>query len=152
MLESWRIVREALAASAFTGEGAAKYGGRWNSRGIKIVYTSGTLSLAALETLVHLIPPISIKYVVFRLEFDNSLRERIERDNLSSNWKTEPPALSTMAIGDDWVRESRTAVLEVPSVIIPGESNYLINPFHPDYKKIRIHKPERFTFDPRLLI
>ena len=151
MLEAWRIVKEKHAATAFYGEGAAKAGGRWNSRGVLVVYTSGTRSLAALETLVHLNPPLVFKYVAFRLEFDDALVEQVSLKKLPLDWQAEPPPPSTKAIGDAWVRAARSAVLVLPSVIIPGESNYLLNPAHPDFKRISIGKPERFALDPRLL-
>ena len=151
MREAWRIVKEKRAATAFSGEGAAKTGGRWNSRGVLVVYTSSTKSLAALETLVHLILPAPFKYVAFRIQFDDALVEQVSLRNLPADWQVEPPPPSTKAIGDAWVRAMRSAVLALPSVIIPGESNYLLNPAHPDFKKISIGKPERFAFDPRLL-
>jgi len=151
MPEAWRIVKEKHAATAFAGEGAAKTGGRWNSRGVLVVYTSSTKSLAALETLVHLNPPVPFKYVVFRLQFDDALIENVPLNRLPAHWRVEPPSPSARAIGDAWVREMRSAVLALPSVIIPGELNYLLNPAHPAFKNISIGKPERFAFDPRLL-
>ena len=151
MPEAWRIVKEKRAATAFSGEGAVKTGGRWNSRGVPVVYTSSTQSLAALETLVHLNPPVPFKYVAFRVEFDNALVEQVSLKNLPADWQVEPPPPSTKALGDVWVREARSAVLALPSVIISGEPNYLLNPAHPDFKSISIGKPERFAFDPRLL-
>ena len=151
MPEAWRIVKEKHAATAFAGEGAAKSGGRWNSRGVLVVYTSSTKSLAALETLVHLNPPVPFKYVVFRLQFDDALIENVPLNRLPAHWRVEPPSPSTRAIGDAWVREMRSAVLPLPSVIIPGELNCLLNPAHPAFKNISIGKPERFAFDPRLL-
>ncbi len=152
MPEAWRIVKAKHAAAAFSGEGAARNGGRWNSRGIAVVYTSGTKSLAALENLVHLNPPIRFKYAAMRLEFDRTLLERVPLKNLPADWRAEPSPLSAKRIGDVWVREGRSAVLELPSVIISGEPNYLLNPAHPDFRRIIIGKPEKFTFDPRLLI
>ena len=151
MPEAWRIVKERHAATAFSGEGAAKTGGRWNSRGVPVVYASSTKSLAVLETLVHLNPPVPFKYVAFRLQFDDALIENVPLNRLPANWRIEPPPPSTKAIGDAWVREARSAVLALPSVIVPGELNYLINSAHPSFKKISIRKPERFAFDPRLL-
>ena len=151
MPEAWRIVKAKHAATAFSGDGAAKTGGRWNSRGVPVVYTSSTKSLAALETLVHLNPPVPFKYVVFRLQFDDALVENVPLNRLPAGWRVEPPPPSTKAIGDAWVREVRSAVLALPSVIIPGELNYLLNPAHPAFKRISIGKPERFAFDPRLL-
>jgi len=151
MPEAWRIVKAKHAATAFSGDGAAKTGGRWNSRGVPVVYASTTKSLAALETLVHLNLPVPFKYVVIRLQFDDALVEKILLNRLPADWRVEPPPPSTRAIGDAWVRERRSAVLALPSVLVPGELNYLLNPAHPAFKKISIGKPERFAFDPRLL-
>lgn len=151
MRQAWRIVREKHAATAFTGEGAAVAGGRWNSRGCRVVYASGSASLAALETLVHLNPLIRFRYVVFPIEFDEHLVEKVLPEALPADWRDEPPPPSTKRLGDQWVKEARSAVLELPSIIIPGESNYLLSTSHPDFTTIAIGKPELFTFDPRLL-
>ncbi|MFM7805220.1 MAG: RES family NAD+ phosphorylase, partial [Verrucomicrobiota bacterium] len=75
MKRAWRIVREDHGYAAFDGEGAWRFGGRWNSRGTQVVYTSGTRSLAALETLVHLNPPVAFQYVAIPVEFDEALLE-----------------------------------------------------------------------------
>ncbi len=151
MTRAWRIVREDHGYTAFDGEGAWRFGGRWNSRGTRTVYTSATLSLAALETLVHLNPPVAFKYVAIPIEFDEALVETFATSDLPADWNEEPPPPSTAEIGDRWVKESRSAVLELPSVIIPAEPNYLLNPAHSDFKRIRIGKPTPFSFDPRLI-
>lgn len=151
MTRAWRIVREDHGYTAFDGEGAWRFGGRWNSRGTRTVYTSATLSLAALETLVHLNPPVAFKYVAIPIEFDEALVETFATSDLPDDWNEEPPPPSTAEIGDRWVKESRSAVLELPSVIIPAEPNYLLNPAHSDFKRIRIGKPTPFSFDPRLI-
>jgi RES domain-containing protein len=151
MRRAWRIVKERHAADAFDGEGARLHGGRWNSRGTRLVYASATLSLAALENLVHLVPPISFRFVAFRVEFSESLVESVPVPGLPVDWTEEPPSRSTQGIGDRWVREARSAVLEVPSVLIPGESNYLINPAHPEFGRLKIGTAEPFAFNPRLL-
>jgi len=151
MPEAWRIVKEKHSATAFSGEGAARTGGRWNSRGVPVVYTSYTKSLAALESLVHLNPPVLFTYAAIRIQVDNELIEVLPAKALPPDWQTEPPPPSTKAIGDAWAREARSAVLAVPSVIVSGEPNYLLNPAHPDFKKISIGKPEPFAFDPRLV-
>ena len=151
MTRAWRIVREDHRSAAFDGEGAWLFGGRWNSRGTRIVYTSITLSLAALETLVHLNPPVAFKYVAIPIEFDEALVETVAAMDLPADWNEEPPPPSTAEIGDRWVRESRSAVLKQPSVIISAELNYLLNPGHSDFKRIRIGKPMPFSFDPRLI-
>ncbi len=151
MQKAWRIVKEKHAATAFNGEGARLYGGRWNSPGASVVYTSGSMALAALESLVHLNPPVAFNYVAIPIEFGESLVEIVAAAGLPANWTVEPPPPSTRDIGDLWIKEARSAVLELPSVIIPGESNFLLNPTHPDFKKIAIGKPLPFSFDPRLL-
>ncbi|SRR5881394_459212 len=150
MGEAWRIVKKRRAATAFNGEGAAKTGGRWNSRGVFLVYTSCTKSLATLESLVHLNPPVTFSYVAIPLKFDDALVEVLPVKRLPADWRTEPPPPSTKTIGDDWVKAARSAMLALPSVIT-GETNYLLNPAHPDFKKITIGRPEAFVFDPRLL-
>jgi RES domain-containing protein len=151
MREAWRILKAKFAATAFSGKGAADFGGRWNSRGIAVVYSSATKSLAALESLVHLNPPVRFKYVAIRVEFDEAFLEVFPLKRLPRGWKVEPPPPSTQQIGDLWVRQARSAVLAMPSVLVSGELNYLFNPAHPDFKKVSIAKPEPFAFDPRLV-
>jgi len=150
-LTGWRIVKTQYAATAFSGEGAFRIGGRWNSWGGRIVYTSGSLSLAALELLVHLDPPIHLRWSAIRCEFDEELVTTLDRDELPFDWARYPAPLSTQRVGDRWISGMKSAVLALPSVIVPGEPNYLLNPGHPDFSRIRIHPPERFAFDPRLL-
>lgn len=149
MKQAWRIVKEKHAATAFDGEGARLYGGRWNSAGTCMVYASGTKALAALECLVHINPPVFFRYVAIPIEFDDALVERA--DGLPANWTEHPPSATTQRLGDLWARQARSAVLEIPSVIVPAEPNYLLNPAHPHFNKIAIGPPEPFSFDPRLL-
>lgn len=151
MPSAWRIVKATHAARAFSGEGAQRTGGRWNSPGVPVVYASEHKSLAVLEMLVHLDPWDPVRYLTFQLEFAETLVERWPADRLPSGWREEMPARATRLLGDAWARSSRTAILAVPSVIIPEETNYVLNPAHPDFKKITIGKPAPFTFDPRLL-
>jgi RES domain-containing protein len=150
-LPVWRIVKAKYADSAFSGEGAARAGGRWNSRGEWVVYASGTLSLAALELLVHLNPPVHFEWIALRAEIDTGLVESLDPALLPPDWQRFPATDATRAHGDAWLSEGRSAVLAVPSVIVPGENNYLINPAHPDFRKITVSAPEPFAFDSRLL-
>lgn len=150
MGEAWRIVKARRAATAFAGEGAARFGGRWNSRGRRVVYASSTLSLATLECLVHLNPPLAFRFVSIRLGFPDALVETYPIGKLPREWRQEPPPPSCQHLGDAWVREARSAILALPSVI-SGDTNYLVNPAHPDFRKIRIDRPQGFVFDPRLL-
>ena len=149
---SWRIVKARLAREAFDGEGARVAGGRWNSPGTPVVYTSESASLAALEMLVHFgrdaMPP---GYVLISCEFDESRVMRLDRRRLPRDWRSYPAPSELQAIGDDWVRVGKSAVLEVPSAVIDLDSNYLLNPRHRDFRSIRIGDAKAFDFDPRLL-
>jgi RES domain-containing protein len=152
MPHAWRIVRAARRQSAFTGEGARVYGGRWNSRGTAIVYVSEHESLAALELFVHLTPlSPNDRYLSFRLEWEDNLTEYFPTKSLPPYWNVEPPTFQTMQIGDDWVRAGKSVALAVPSVLTTSEMNFLLNPKHADFKRIKITQPVEYRFDPRLL-
>jgi RES domain-containing protein len=151
MAAGWRIVPAARAHDAFIGEGAKLYGGRWNSPGVSVVYGSQHKSLAALELLVHRDPRRPNRFKAFFFQFAESLVETVPLRGLPEDWRQEPPPPSTQQLGDTWVRESRSAILAVPSIVIPEELNYLLNPVHPNFKKITIGKPQDFAFDARLL-
>ena len=152
MSSAWRIVQAHVADRAFTGEGSRRYGGRWNSKGYAVVYTSSSISLAILEVLVHIpIYGILEEYVCFPVEFDRDLVLPLDVDNLPDNWKNDPPSRAIKQIGDSWVESRESAILEVPSTIVPTEKNYLINPAHPDFKKLKIGSPIKILFDPRLI-
>jgi len=146
------MVHRKYANDAFNGEGARRYGGRWNHRGISMVYTSGSIALAALELLVHLEEYKLLKtFICIPVEFDASLCVRIERFKLPSDWTSDPAPSSTKTIGSEWIKQSLSVILIVPSVVVPLEYNYLINPSHPDFKKLSIGKPREFQYDPRLI-
>jgi RES domain-containing protein len=152
MPSAWRIVRAARAKSAFTGEGARIYGGRWNSRGTAIVYVSEHESLAALELLVHLTPLIpDARYLSFRLEWEDNLSSSLSVKILGPHWKAVPPGFETMEIGDEWADMGKSVALAVPSVLSTSEMNFLLNPRHPDFRKIKISEPLEYRFDSRLL-
>ena len=152
MGSAWRIVVESEAAAAFSGEGAWRYGGRWNSRNVRVIYASEHQSTAALEVFVHNKPfDPDEKYKAFRLEWPNDITEVFPAKKLPANWRTHPPTIETKQIGDCWVRERRSAVLALPSAISPADTNFLLNPEHPNFKRVRIASPIDFDFDPRLL-
>ena len=149
---AWRIVRAARVNTAFTGEGARIYGGRWNSRGTAVIYVSEHESLAALELLVHVTPlPPDDRYASFRLEWEEKLTERFPVKNLPPHWNAEPPDFRTMQIGDEWVRTGKSVALAVHSVLSASEVNFLLNPKHRDFKKIEISRAVAYRFDSRLL-
>jgi RES domain-containing protein len=147
----WRICREIHAASAFSGEGARLYGGRWNSQGVRAVYTSPSLALAAIETFVHLEPnlrPDDLVSIETELP-DNVRTERIDLKSLPRKWY-ELRDESLRTFGDRWIRAGRTVALHVPSAAIRGEWNVLLNPEHSDFRKLKIQKPNPFEFDLRM--
>lgn len=152
MITSWRIATAEYAATAFDGEGARLYGGRWNSPAVSVVYTASSAALAALELLVRIKrrEPLR-KYMLFACSFDEALVERVEREKLPAGWRGHPAPAALPALGDRWIREARTAVLEVPSAIIETESNYLLNPAHPRFTQIAVADPIAFALDVRLL-
>lgn len=152
MPAAWRIVKATRArATAFDGEGARRHGGRWNSPGVRIVYTAESASLAALELLVHLqASRLLAAYALLPARFDEALVETLVTRGLPPRWKEYPAPVALQEIGDRWARGRRTVVLRVPSAVMPVESNFLINPEHPDFRRIAIGAPEPFAFDPRL--
>jgi RES domain-containing protein len=150
MPQAWRIVPERRAADAFGGEGARLYGGRFNLPGRAAVYASEHLSLAALELLVHLRPLLPLPCVAFPVEWAGIAVETLPPKALPPDWRAEPAPYSAAALGDAWLRTGRGAVLAVPSVIVPEERNFLLNPAHPDFAALRVGRPRPFSFDPRL--
>lgn len=151
MFSCWRIVQQRYADQAFTGEGAKLYGGRWNSPGHPVVYTAATRSLAVLEMLVHLDGPQLLRtYQLFEASFLESLVTEAAARDLPADWRDDPAPRSTQSLGDEWLRSASSAVLRVPSVLIPEEPNYLLNPAHPGFQQVRISAPANFAFDPRL--
>src|SRR3712207_4540308 len=152
MATGWRIVKSRYASTAFDGEGARLYGGRWNSPGTRMVYTLSTISLAVLEVLVHLQEASLLSsYSLISADFDDALVERLARSRMPDGWRIYPAPSELQRIGDEWVRSQRSAVLEVPSVIVDRESNYLLNCAHPNFSSVVIGEPEPFTCDERLL-
>jgi RES domain-containing protein len=147
----WRIVKEKHAKSAFSGEGARIFEGRWNSVGVRMVYCSEHLSLAALEILVHTQPvTLRDKCRIFRVSWDEAIMSAIDLRKLPKGWNAQPPGLISKNIGDEWVHSARSAVLVVPSVIVPMEKTFLLSPKHRDFGKIRIKDAGSFYLDPRL--
>ena len=150
MPSGWRIDKP--GREAFSGEGARRFGGRWNSPGVAVVYLSEHQSLAALEIFVHLQPLVPHeKYLAYFVEWDEAQMEQLSTKKLPLDWRASPPGPATMQFGDRWVREERFVVLAVPSAILPAERNFLLNPAHPDFGKLRRHKAMEFAFDDRLV-
>jgi RES domain-containing protein len=153
IITSFRIVKRERAAACFDGEGARLFGGRWNSKGKRLVYTSASQSLAILEMLVHLDSQevLARTYCVRTTTFDGALCENLRPSVLPKGWDGDMPINATRDIGDKWFAESRSAVLAVPSAISAAEQNYLLNPDHPDFRKIIQGPLQDFAFSRRLL-
>ena len=151
IVSAWRIVKAAFAAEAFSGEGSRLYGGRWNSKGTRIAYAAASRSLAALETLVNVERrQLDRKFVFCEASFDERFVMHVEGSDLVADWRKIPPPQALRDLGDRWVAEGQSAVLAVPSVIIPEETNYLINPAHEDFPEVRLGEARPFRFDSRL--
>ena len=151
IITAWRIVQERHSATAFNEEGAAQYPGRWNERGVPMVYTAGSLSLAALEILVHIgNAGLSRRYVSIPVSFDSTLCRQLTPSDLPQDWATDPAPESTRVLGVQWIEAASSVVLALPSAIVPLESIFLINPRHKDVSGISIGEPGEFRFDSRL--
>lgn len=149
-VRAFRLVKSKHADTAFSGEGARLAGGRWNLPGTPLVYTSESLSLAALETFVHLQPVDKrIRYVWFQV----TVPATVAIDKLASlprSWRDSPPSEASQSAGTRWAKQANSAVLRAPSILVPGEYNLLLNPLHPQFKRLKISKPQPFEFDGRL--
>jgi RES domain-containing protein len=151
-ITSWRITKARHAAAAFTGAGAKTFGGRWNSPGTALIYTAGSRSLALLEMLVHLeVQDLLRRYVIFPVTFDDALLSAVDPAGLPKTWRRSPAPASLQAIGDMWAAAGTSAVLRVPSAIVPGEANFLLNPAHRDFARIALGPRQTIAFDPRLI-
>ena len=151
-MDVWRICQSKHESSAFSGYGAEKAGGRWNYKGHSVVYTSENLSLAALELFVHVSPGIiPTDLISIRGTLPDSISiEHIAVSELPKYWRNYPAPPDLQKIGTNWIRSSRSLVLVVPSAINPVESNILMNPAHPDIKKLKVDAGHPFQFDPRM--
>ena len=151
LVVGWRIVKEKHAKSAFSGEGARIFEGRWNSAGVRVVYCSENLALAALEILVHTQPiMLRDRLRAFRVTWAEALMTAIDLKKLPKGWNAQPPGPISKNIGDEWIRSERSAVLAVPSIIVPLERTFLLNPKHRDFAKIKIKDEGNFALDARL--
>ncbi len=148
----WRVVKRKHAATAFDGKAAQRFGGRWNSPGRRAVYTSATKSLAVLEVLVHLDVGRPLpRQVAFTFDVDSKLVDRLAVGRLPRQWRTADGLLATQQIGDEWLASGRALALAVPSTIVPEELNYVLNPAHPAFARLRFGRSIPFLLDPRLV-
>lgn len=155
MPTAWRLVKTKHLDSAFSGEGAFRFGARWTSKGQRAVYVASTASLAILEVLAHLgdTRPLAA-YSIIPLEFPEALVTVVRRDALPLNWREYPAPPALRALGDAWLASGVSACWQVPSVLGPdidlAEANYVLNPTHPDFGQITLGQPLSLEIDPRL--
>lgn len=145
----FRIARQAYA-NDLTGEGARLFGGRWNNKEYACIYASESRALALLEFTVNVnlneIPP---GLCMITLEIPPTILEYLPED-LPANWRQSPAATTTKNLGTAFLIENKLPVLKVPSVIIPQENNYLLNPKHAKNKEFKILQVDDFLYDPRI--
>lgn len=152
-MRGWRVCKAKYTQAALSGEGARRYGSRWNRPGSPMVYLSESLALAAIEFFVHLdpygAPPKNLSAVLVEIPETVSVEKQVLK-KLPRDWfRIDPPA-STQDLGTAWLQSTRSCGLLVPSVLIQQESNILLNPLHPDFTQITIVRIDAFDLDPRL--
>ena len=141
-------------AGNLSGKGAEKMGGRWNSKGTAMVYTSESRALCTTEIAVHTpLGNIPLDYQLISIEIPDDIQvNEIAVNELPGKWNSIPHSHSTQVIGDSFVSEQKFLVLKVPSVVVPGEFNFLLNPNHKDFDRVKIVSIEPFNFDERMFI
>jgi len=151
-LTAYRITLEKYAATAFDGEGARLHGGRWNTPGRRLVYVASSISLATLEMLVHLENPAILqrRFVIIPVTMPEECVERLAGKRLPAGWDGPEIHHGTQALGDGWLAGGTSLALAVPIAIVPSELNYLLNPAHPDFSRLKIGEPVPMRLDPRL--
>ncbi len=137
-----------------SGKGAEMAGGRWNSIGIPMLYTAESRALCALEIAVHTqLNVVPDDYLMVTIEIPGiSKKQEISASHLPEHWKSFPENSFTQKLGDNFCREGKYLALKVPSAIVQGDHNILVNPFHPDFRLVKVVSMERFQFDQRLFI
>ena len=147
----WRICKARYADEAFLGRGVRRFGGRWNSPGVPMVYASPSLSLAAIELFVHLEPNLQPDDLVSisALLPEGEPAQHLEPDKLPPDWWTDDVE-PLRAIGDRWIGERSSLAIEVPSAAMRMEWNVLVNPLHPAIARLEIDPPQPFHFDARI--
>jgi len=149
----FRLTREKYK-NDLSGKGAEIYGRRWNNKGTAMLYTCESRSLCIAELVVNLpfgIVPKDFYLLTIEAPVTSKIIE-LNLDSLPSDWKDFPYPHSTKKIGDDFIKKKTALILKVPSAVVPGDFNYLINPSHKDFIKVKIIKKELFEFDRRLFV
>ncbi|HPT13639.1 MAG TPA: RES family NAD+ phosphorylase [Bacteroidales bacterium] len=145
---------KAAYADDLSGRGAELTGGRWNSKGTAMVFTSESRALCAVEIAVHIpLGILPLDYLLITIEIPDRIRyDEVSPEDLPDGWNSMPYGTLTRKTGDNFVKEMKSAVMKVPSAVIPGEFNFLVNPKHPDSSLITIRSTQPFKFDSRLFL
>jgi RES domain-containing protein len=154
MTVGFRLVKAKWADTGFSGEGARKYGGRWNGKSYSCVYLAASESLALLEIIVHLDSYALLRhYRLFQIEIPPELIDQLPTATLPPRCRDNAPPEDTALIGNAWLDDAASGLaLAVPSIIVPRETNYLLDPLHPHYAEVVSQAEElEFVPDPRLL-
>lgn len=152
MITAWRIVKTQYADDIFSGEGARLLGGRWNTSGHRVVYTSSAISLATLELVIHTSRADLVStFVIVSCTFPEVIVENIDESRLPPNWRAFPPPPELQQLGNEWLMSGSSTVLSVPSAVTPEERNYLINPEHEYFRSVEVGAARPFQIDLRLL-
>jgi RES domain-containing protein len=148
MIVAWKLLPRRHQGEAFSGDGARIAAGRWNVRGTRAIYLSGSQSLAALELLVYAgRAAFTLPLAMFRVEIPDGVdMDTLPAEKLPANWRQQPPPESTRSLGSDWITRGSAVALRLPSVLIPEDWSYLLNPAHPDFSRVKISKPQIFRF------
>ena len=148
---AWRITREKYIDETFTGEGAKLWGGRWNPVGHPAVYCAESLSLAILELIVHLEDDNDINsFMAIPVSFSPKIILSLLKSKLPKRWDSLPIGPESIAVGKKWLDEKKFPILEVPSTVVPIESNFVLNPLHSDFSSLEIGKPQAIHIDSRI--
>ena len=152
MITAWRIVRAEYADDVFGGEGARRFGGRWNKIGHRVVYTASSVSLATLELIVTT-PRTQLlsEFVITSCNFPEVLVDEVDETQLPPNWRNYPTPPEVQQLGTEWLLSGTSAVLSVPSAVTPEERNYLLNPEHEHFRSVDAGSTRPFKIDLRLL-
>jgi len=147
----YRLTASRYVATAFSGEGTRRVGGRWVPVGYPVVHASSSIALAVLETLVHVDPSVMPAHRVIAVDIPEAMPVTATLvPDLPDDWRRTPPPSRLREFGKAWLEAGETALMRVPSVIVPEESNYLINPRHADFSRLAIHPSAPFEIDRRL--
>jgi len=149
-MRAFRLVRKKYA-NPLSGEGASRSGNRWNSKGTALIYCADSRALAMAEVAVHLSLGLLPKdYEMVELEIPSKVSSKsLALEDLPEGWNSFPHLLHTQQLGDEFVAAEKSCVLQVPSAVVPGDFNYLLNPMHRDFAQIQLISRVVFPFDPR---